>query len=132
MSKPEHNIQNAIRIELSRHGVTTFRANSGYAWASNDISYLPDGSILMRDPRPFHALPPGFSDLFGITPKRITPEDVGRILAVFTAIEVKQPGKKPSDKQRHFIEFVGKVGGFAGVARSVEEALDIAKITAKE
>jgi hypothetical protein len=57
----------------------------------------------------------------------VTPEMVGRKIAVFTAIEVKQPKKKPTDKQHHFITTVTEMGGIAFVATGtddVEEAIN--------
>lgn len=125
MSSREHNIQNEIRLELSKHGIVTFRANSGQAWQSNDITKLPGGDIILRHPRPFQAMPSGFSDLFGITSRVITQDDVGKTLGVFTAIECKTAKGVLSERQKHFIDFVTKQGGIAGVARSTDEALEI-------
>jgi len=67
------------------------------------------------------------SDLVAITPVTITPEMVGQILGVFTAIECKAPGwrLKPSDMrglaQERFHDIVRRVGGFAGFATSPED-----------
>lgn len=73
---------------------------------------------------------PGGSDLIGWTRIKITPEMVGRTMAVFTAIESKRPGWKPNQKwdlgsQNNFIGQVLAAGGLAGVARNVEEAKKI-------
>jgi len=111
MDKLEKSILNEILLELPKLGVTVFRANAGSAWASNDITSLPDGSKLLRNARPFTALVPGFSDIFGLTKS-------GR----FVAIEVKQPGKRPTVQQQHFIDFITKSGGISGIAHSVDEA----------
>lgn len=83
--------------------------------------------MLLRNPRPFQAMLPGFSDLFGITPRVITDEDVGKTIGIFTAIECKAKNGRVSDKQRHFLDFIEKHGGIAGVARSAEDALEIVK-----
>ena len=48
----EHATQNEIRNALVDEGIF-FRANVGQAWASNDIAKLPDGSMILRNPRPF-------------------------------------------------------------------------------
>ena len=40
-------------------------------------------------------------------------------------IEVKRPGRKPDDRQAHFLTGIIEYGGTAGVATSVEEALAI-------
>ena len=69
----------------------------------------------------------GSSDLIGITEVEITPEMVGRKLGVFTAIEVKDKGKKPTKEQKNFIEFIKSKGGLAGVARSNKDVEKIVK-----
>lgn len=75
------------------------------------------------------------TDEIGITQVLITPEMVGRVLGVFTAIEVKPPGWKllPSDKrgkaQLAFMNRVRACGGIAGFARSVEEFFAILPTT---
>ncbi len=65
------------------------------------------------------------SDLIGFTQVVIGPEHVGKLFAVFTAIEVKSEDWKPStDKrekaQRAFIDWVIAKGGIAGICNSVE------------
>ena len=73
------------------------------------------GSVLLDEPRRLHAgLCVGSSDIIGITPD-------GRFLAV----EVKTKTGRVSDEQQRFIDAVRRKGGVAGVARSVEEALQI-------
>lgn len=59
----------------------------------------------------------GASDLIGWKTEK------GR--AVFVAIEVKKPGEGPTEDQQTFIDNVIRMGGIAGVARSVEDALAI-------
>jgi hypothetical protein len=65
---------------------------------------------------------PGGSDLIGFHTVTITPEDVGRKVAVFTAFEVKSQTGKIRPEQRAFIDNVTLRGGIAGVVRSVEDA----------
>lgn len=62
----------------------------------------------------------GSSDLIGLTSVTITPEMVGRRIAVFTAIEVKHEAPVTSD-QLAFIKTVLAMGGIAGVAHSVAD-----------
>jgi hypothetical protein len=66
----------------------------------------------------------GSSDGIGLHSITITPEMVGRQVAVFVAIEAKDKGE-PSAEQRTFLTVVHKAGGIAGVAHSVEEAQQI-------
>jgi len=98
---PETRLQNLIRIALSDVGIITWRNNTGV---------LKDR--MGRAVR--FGLCVGSSDLIGITP-------FGR----FVAIEVKCEGKKPTEAQKRFIEEIQDNGGFAGVAHTVQEALDI-------
>lgn len=65
----------------------------------------------------------GGADLIGWTIVAVTPEMLGRDLAVFTAIEVKSQRGRIRDKQENFIEQVREAGGIAGMCRSVEEAV---------
>jgi len=65
---------------------------------------------------------PGGSDLIGFHSVIITPEMVGRKVAVFTAFEVKGHKGKATNDQLTFIDLVKVAGGIAGVVRSVEEA----------
>jgi hypothetical protein len=121
----EHRIQNEARNALAGKCLA-FRANTGRAWTGNDIKWLPDGSILIRDPRPFSTgLPAGFSDVFGLVPVVVTPEMVGDTIGVFHAIEFKSPTGTPTDKQMAFITAVLRNGGRAGIARSTQDAIDI-------
>jgi VRR-NUC domain len=107
-------IQQQIRLALSKAGVVAFRNNVGQ----------------YTDPktgRPIrYGLGVGSSDLIGWTPITVTPDMVGKTLAVFTAVEVKTDRGRPTDAQLNFIEQVLKAGGLAGIARSPEQAVEIA------
>lgn len=109
----EQSIQQQIRLALSQSGAVVFRNNVGQ----------------YTDPktgRPIrYGLCVGSSDLVGWTPVVITPDMVGRKLAVFTACEVKTANGKPTEHQLNFIAQVLKAGGFAGIARSPADAVVI-------
>jgi hypothetical protein len=106
----ETNLMNTIL--LANHGCRLFRNNTG---AIKDQT-----GRLVR-----FGLCKGSSDLIGFKPVTITPDMVGRTVAIFTAIEVKTPGGKPTPEQLHFVKRVKDHGGIAGIARSVEEMLAI-------
>lgn len=124
---PEHEIQNAIRVHISEQKLATlFRGNVGNAWTGNRVERRPDGSVIIYDARPFTTgLPPGFPDLFGIKSIEVTPEMIGKKIAAFAFIEVKQPGKRPTAVQRHMINFLQDKGAVGGVAHSPDEAAAI-------
>jgi hypothetical protein len=49
----------------------------------------------------------------------------GRTLAVFTGVELKAPGEKPSEEQMRFLRELAEAGGVSGWASSLEDALEI-------
>lgn len=99
----EHDLQNAIRIALTRQGFAVFRTNVGRV-------KLPDGRVFDT------GLPVGFSDLLAVKDGR----------ACF--IEVKVHPNTPSEKQQNFLaQMRDRYGCRAGVAYSVEDALRIAE-----
>ncbi|KKL93830.1 hypothetical protein LCGC14_1870770 [marine sediment metagenome] len=65
----------------------------------------------------------GSSDLIGWTPVEITQDMVGSTVAVFTAIECKTKAGKATPAQLYFVERVKLDGGYAAIARSVEDAM---------
>ena len=97
----EQDIQNLIRAELSKHALV-FRANVGKVKTA-DGRYFDTG------------LPPGFCDLFGFR------KSDGKIFF----IEVKTPKGKVRPVQEKFMEIVKRNGAIVGVARSVDDALEI-------
>lgn len=106
----ETNLMNAIL--LADHGCRLFRNNTG---AIKDQT-----GRLVR-----FGLCKGSSDLIGFKTVTITPEMVGKQVAIFTAIEVKTPTGKPTPEQLHFVNRVKEHGGIAGIARSVDDVLAI-------
>jgi hypothetical protein len=109
----EARVQQLIRLELSSAGAVMFRNNVG--------AYKDASGRLVR----YGVCNPGGSDLIGWQPVRITPDMVGRTLAVFTAVEVKAPGGRITPAQQNFLDVVRRAGGFSGVARSEAEARQV-------
>lgn len=100
MSNPETVLLQVMRLELAKiPGVILYRNNIGH-----DSRTHVDYGIQN----------PGGSDLIGLC-------HGGR----FVAIEVKTMTGVVSQAQRQFISIVRKNGGLAGVARSVQDAIDI-------
>ena len=95
----EADIQNTIRMALSKHGI---------------VLRLNNGQFMTKDGREIRSgLPPGTSDLLFI----------GRGYIAF--IEVKTPDGRVSEAQQRFITTMQQYGHRAGIARSVEDALYI-------
>lgn len=109
----ERNIQQDIRLALSKNGSKIFRNNCG-GFKDQTGRWVT-----------FGVANPGGSDLIGWTPVTITPDMVGKKIAVFTAIEVKSASGKIRPEQTNFIDRVKIDGGMAGVARSTDDALQI-------
>lgn len=111
-----------------------FRINTGKAWVSGlgpkGVSRLKDGSVLIQAARPIavglglaNGDPViGAADLQGWTTIKITPEMVGRDVAVYTSLELKKEiGGTTTKPQKHFANQVIEGGGIAGVIRSAAE-----------
>jgi hypothetical protein len=111
----EARTQQEIRLAAGQGGSVLFRNNVG--------SYKdPTGRWIQ-----YGVCNPGGSDLIGWTPVTVTPDMVGRQLAVFTAVEVKSQRGAASKPQVNFIDAVTGAGGFAGIARSVADYLAIVR-----
>lgn len=107
-----------ILLAASSAGLTLWRNNTGTGWVG-DVTRTP-GGILIRNPRPLHAgLCKGSSDLIGLRPRLILPEDVGSILAQFVALEIKAGRDRLRPEQVTFLDFVRGAGGVALEVRSV-------------
>ena len=106
----ERTIMRRILLALCRiTGVRLFRNNIG-------LAKYPDGS------RVKYGLCPGSADLIGWRSMTVTPDMVGRKVAVFMAVETKAARGRVTAGQENFIDRVREAGGIAGVVRSEEEA----------
>jgi hypothetical protein len=80
------------------------------------------GTYLLKDGRYITSgLCVGSSDYIGYTVRTITPDMVGKRIAVFTAIEAKRPGARntATDRQVEFVERVNSDGGIAQIVDSL-------------
>ena len=111
----EKDIERTLILHASQCGATMFKNNTGKLRDER-------GNIVT------FGLCKGSSDLIGWTPITITPDMVGKKIAVFTAIEVKldKHGKYQATKeQKQFINVVRNNGGYAGVADCKKDLEDI-------
>lgn len=114
MANAETTLQQQIRLAVgTRTDARLFR---------NQCGALPDprtGRLVT------FGLARGSADLIGWRTVTITPEMVGQRLAVFTSIEVKTPTGRLRPEQQAWLGVVRGAGGVAGVARSIDDALQI-------
>lgn len=96
----------------------------GNGWLGNVISERGDIVTLAGARRVAFGLHKGSSDLVGWNSLLITPEHVGRTLAIFSALEVKKPGGRHpvTADQQTFIAAVLEAGGFAGAVTNAAQA----------
>jgi len=102
-----------------------FRNNTGMAWQGKILDHS-NGILVLKDPRPIHfgLGRVGSSDLIGWHTVTITPEMIGRPVAVFLAIEGKDKTTL-TQEQKNFIVQVQYAGGISGVAHGADEAREI-------
>jgi hypothetical protein len=114
VANAETTLQQQIRLALGTSpNLRLFR---------NQVGSLPDprtGRLVT------FGLARGSADLIGWRTVTITPDMVGRRIAVFTSIEVKTPTGRVRPEQQAWLSVVQGAGGFAGIARSVEDAVRI-------
>lgn len=113
MGIKESNISKKIQMAMCLTGARLLRNNTG-------LFLSLDGKRKQRA-----GLGEGTSDLIGWTPVIITKEMLGKQIAVFTAIEVKTESNNAKEAQSNFITAVKHAGGFAGVAKNEQEAIQI-------
>lgn len=129
--KPESEVQEEIQIQAMYFNCNLMRNNSG---ALKDIEgrqvRFGLGNISKE-----HNERVKSSDLIGFTKVTITPEMVGKTIAVFTAVEVKKEAwdeNKKFDKretaQNNFINFIKNNGGFAGFCNCKDKLKNIFKM----
>lgn len=100
--KSEHEIQSNILLEVSKRGHKIYRANAGKIKNAHTGTWVK-------------LLPAGFADTFGFR------KSDGK----FFAIEVKGEKGRLRKEQKRFAEFAEKQPILYGVARSVEDAIQI-------
>ncbi len=108
----ESDVQNQIRLALSKKGIV-FRTNAGDFWQGERIYSKEFHQEVLINIRRVTGLPEGFSDLLFIGDGEVA------------FIEVKKKGAAVRKRQKQFIETMRNLHHRAGIARSVEEALQI-------
>ena len=117
LSQSENQIQQEIRLAVGQEkNLRLFRNETGSLPNPRTGKWVDFG------------LAKGSSDLIGFKTIEVTPDMVGEKVAVFTSIEVKNKRGKVSELQHNWLQVVKKAGGITGVARSIQDALNILKI----
>lgn len=113
----ESAIQIQVRLALSQAGSVVFRNNVG-AYKTLEGRWIRYG-----------VCNPGGSDLIGWTSIEVTPDMIGKRVAVFTAAETKTSRGKTTGAQQNFIDQIVKAGGIAGVCRSADDATALVRVS---
>jgi len=129
----ETNIVRTVMLALGKiKGVRIFRNNQGVAWIGKSVQFnsartvnVEKGDVLIKNGRVFHAgLCTGSSDLIGLKSEIITPEMVGKKIAIFVATEVKTKSGRASKEQIAFIKMVNDLGGRGFIVTDESQAVE--------
>lgn len=127
MAQKEQLLASNILLEAAKTRTALFRNTVGMGWAGKMISNQ-QGRVQLVNAYPLQAgLTKGSPDLVGWHTVEITPEMVGKKVAVFTGVEVKTKGVRETPRQQNFIKRLNEAGGIALFARSVEEVVEAIK-----
>lgn len=106
----ETSLMRQIMLAVSKlMGVRIFRNNTGFD-ATNKVRY---------------GLIQGSSDLIGWKSVTVTPDMVGKKVAIFVALEVKTIKGRATEEQKNFIAVVNAAGGKAEIVKSVTDAIRV-------
>ncbi len=128
MNESEKTKQILLSVSKSFKNYIVFRNNVGTGWVGKSVFNNTTQSISIKNPRPLKAgLCEGSSDYIGWTIKEITPEMVGKKIAIFTALEFKSEKGTAKEKQLNFIDQVRKAGGIAGIVKNENDLIELIK-----
>ncbi len=127
----ETTLLHRVMMKLSDAGARIFRNHVGLGWqgraqqfARPGVVPVEPGDVLIRKARPLHAgLCVGSSDIIGWHSTVVTPNMIGRHVAIFTAAECKSQSGQLTTEQERFLNAVRKAGGIAIEARDADEAV---------
>lgn len=106
----------------SQPHIRMFRNQVGVGWVGNADRH-PDGTVVIPNARRVSmGLHVGSGDLIGWKTLTVTPDMVGKQVAVFTSVEIKTPAGRVSPDQKNWLERVNSAGGLARVVRDLDQA----------
>lgn len=107
--------------------VRIMRNNVGSGWVGKSVRVTPanaatlrlsPGDVVVRSARPLHAgLMKGSGDGIGWSTVEITPDMVGRQVAVFTSAETKSSTGRVRPEQQTWHDNVKQAGGISAIVR---------------
>jgi hypothetical protein len=106
----EADLYGPIQAAYSHGDTRLLRINAAVAWQGTVVERSATRLVLLH-PRPVRLATAGVSDFVGITEG-----------GLFVALEVKSERGRPTPEQAAFLDTITRLGGRAGVARSVQEA----------
>ena len=118
----ESSIRNRIMLHVSNLGVKIFTNPVGNAWTGKLQEYKNGIAKLLGARRVSYGLHKGSPDLIGWKRVRVTPQMVGKYIAVFVGIEVKSEDGRQSPEQKTFLAALERDGALSGEARSEADA----------
>ncbi len=132
----ESKIQTDIRDKLSHGRVRLFRNSVGAGLMISHKHAMTGQSIISKvidmcraagahAQRIRFGLAVGSGDLIGYRRVTITPDMVGREVAVFLSVEVKTAKGPVREEQYRWADHINSVGGVAVIARSLEQAQEL-------
>ena len=116
----EQVVMHRMMLRFGRGATRLFRINSGMAWIGKIIARTRT-TITLENPRAFHGATQGTSDLIGWHSVTITPDMIGKRVAIFVALEVKSATGRARPEQAAYAEAVRRSGGIAIIASDEED-----------
>lgn len=108
----ESNFMRRVMLHAAKLKINLYRNNVG-------MCRTADGRVVT------FGLCKGSSDLIGWTAHTVTPADVGRTIAVFTAVETKAKRGQVRPEQTAFLAAVERDGGRAVLLREGEDIEEV-------
>ena len=118
----ETDIKRRIMLATASPDIRLWNNPVGQGWQGRSFEIRDKQLVFGQARRVNYGLCPGSSDLIGPRSIVITPDMVGRRIAVFAAIEVKTETGRASVEQVSFCKTINSLGGMSGIARTEAEA----------
>ena len=121
----ESKILKDIHRGYSRGRVRLFRNNVGLGIQGQEVSWTGSAAFVKKAHYVKFGLCVGSSDLIGWKTVTISSDMVGKDIAQFVSLEVKDRGGRVSREQKQWLAICESMGAIAGVARSLSDAQKI-------